>query len=133
LFRQYSWPGNLRELQGVLKQALVQATGPVLIPAFLPERFRNPEPVPGEAPPIEGLFSEAFLSQQLQAGSQNLYAEALGLMERQSSRRGLDPTRGNQLQAATSLGSTRGSLRFKMRTLDISVEKTVNKDDEPGE
>jgi len=33
----YSWPGNIRELQSVLKQALLRASGPVLLPAFLPE------------------------------------------------------------------------------------------------
>ena len=35
--RSYSWPGNIRELQSVLKQALLQASGTVLLPAFLPE------------------------------------------------------------------------------------------------
>ena len=35
--RGYSWPGNIRELQSVLKQALLRATGPVLLPAFLPD------------------------------------------------------------------------------------------------
>src|SRR5262249_43424972 len=42
LLRGYSWPGNIRELQGVLKQALLQATGTVLIPAFLPEFLHAP-------------------------------------------------------------------------------------------
>src|ERR1700758_824390 len=32
----YSWPGNIRELQSVLKQALLRANGSVLLPAFLP-------------------------------------------------------------------------------------------------
>src|SRR3954466_6272666 len=35
--RGYPWPGNIRELQSVLKQALLRSTGPVLVPAFLPE------------------------------------------------------------------------------------------------
>jgi two-component system nitrogen regulation response regulator GlnG len=34
--RGYSWPGNIRELQSVLKQALLQAHGEVLLPEFLP-------------------------------------------------------------------------------------------------
>ena len=33
--RGYSWPGNIRELQSVLQQALLQASGTVLLPAFL--------------------------------------------------------------------------------------------------
>src|SRR5207237_4046840 len=35
--RNYAWPGNIRELQSVLKQALLRATGPLLLPAFLAE------------------------------------------------------------------------------------------------
>jgi two-component system nitrogen regulation response regulator GlnG len=35
--RSGSWPGNIRELQSVLKQALLQASGTILLPAFLPE------------------------------------------------------------------------------------------------
>src|SRR3989440_5486608 len=35
--RGYSWPGNIRELQSVIKQALLQASGPILLPAFLAE------------------------------------------------------------------------------------------------
>ena len=35
--RGYPWPGNIRELQSVLKQALLRASGAVLLPAFLPE------------------------------------------------------------------------------------------------
>src|SRR5262245_8576167 len=47
-----SWPGNIRELQGVLKQSLLQTTGTVLIPAFLPESLRVPPgPAAGPVPP----------------------------------------------------------------------------------
>src|SRR6201988_509776 len=35
--RAYAWAGNIRELQSVLKQALLQASGNVLLPAFLPQ------------------------------------------------------------------------------------------------
>ena len=41
--RGYSWPGNIRELQSVLKQALLQASGTVLL-AGLPAR----RPAPGK-------------------------------------------------------------------------------------
>src|SRR5579862_5006899 len=38
-FRSYSWPGNVRQFQSVIKQALLRSTGTILIPAFLPEAF----------------------------------------------------------------------------------------------
>src|SRR5262249_37381461 len=41
----YAWPGNIRELQSVLKQALLRASGPLLLPAFLPELLQAPREV----------------------------------------------------------------------------------------
>jgi two-component system, NtrC family, nitrogen regulation response regulator GlnG len=45
VLRRYPWPGNLRELQSVLRQALLRAQGPVLLADFLPPIGR------GETPP----------------------------------------------------------------------------------
>lgn len=39
VLRRHPWPGNIRELQSVLKQALLRAQGPVLVADFLPLRF----------------------------------------------------------------------------------------------
>src|SRR5215471_5190200 len=71
LLCRYPWPGNIRELQGVLKQALPQATGTVLIPAFLPESLRAPlEPAAAPVPGTEADFSfEAFILRRLMEGS----------------------------------------------------------------
>ncbi len=88
--QHYTWPGNVRELQSVLKQALLQATGPVLLPDFLPVSLReeatqtDPMAEPGETFLAEGddLSLGQFIEDQLQAGSDNLYAETLQRMER---------------------------------------------------
>ena len=37
ILQKYHWPGNVRQLQSVIKHALLQATGPVIAPAFLPK------------------------------------------------------------------------------------------------
>src|SRR6516165_7114305 len=73
--RDYPWPGNIRELQSVLKQALLQASGTVLLPAFLPELSAGPgEPSMAPAPEADhGL--EAFIRQRLGPDAQNLYAD----------------------------------------------------------
>jgi two-component system nitrogen regulation response regulator GlnG len=42
VLRRHSWPGNIRELQSVLKQALLQAKGTVLLPEFLPPLSAGP-------------------------------------------------------------------------------------------
>jgi len=125
LLRRHNWPGNLRELQSVLKQALLQATGPVLNPEFLPDYLRN-EPRPAEpAPPTAGPDLLRFIQERLQAESHDLYAESITLLERHLLTEVLRHTAGNQVQAAKILGITRNSLRHKIRTLDITIERSV--------
>jgi two-component system nitrogen regulation response regulator GlnG len=120
--RRYPWPGNIRELQSVLKQALLHAAGPVLLPEFLPP-LTEPEDLAAKdgGPADAGL--EAFLAARLAAGTQDLYAEAVRRLERMLLARVLRHTGGNQLQAAKALGITRGSLRNKLRELGLRVER----------
>jgi two-component system nitrogen regulation response regulator GlnG len=123
-FRRHSWPGNIRELQSVLKQALLRAQGPVLVADFLPASIRG-EMAQEADPQGADLPWNDLIDDRLRAGSVDLYAETLALMERSLLTRVLRHTRGNQLQAAKILGITRGSLRTKIRTLGISIERSV--------
>jgi two-component system nitrogen regulation response regulator GlnG len=129
--QRYPWPGNIRELQSVLKQSLLHATGPVLVPAFLPTAIQNGAPPKALAPGTMDL--ERQIQDRIQAGSQDLYAEMLALMERQLLTQVLRATQGNQLQAAKILGITRGSLRTKIRALGITIERAVLSEDDPTE
>lgn len=118
------WPGNLRELQSTLKQALLHAKGPVLLPEFLP-------PLPGHANDKSLAASpladwDRFIDERLDNHSEDLYAEALAAMERHLLTRVLRQTEGNQVQAARILGITRGSLRTKIRALGIAIERSVS-------
>jgi two-component system nitrogen regulation response regulator GlnG len=129
LLLRYDWPGNVRELQGVLKQSLLHATGPVLVPEFLPEQFKHRKGTAAaeskaDAPSAD--VWEKFVSRQLQSGSEDLYAESLMLMEKFLIARVLRHTGGNQSQAAKILGITRGCLRNKIRSLGISIDQVVS-------
>jgi two-component system nitrogen regulation response regulator GlnG len=129
----HSWPGNVRELQSVLEQAVLHATGSMLLPECLPARLGE-ETARGEmrGPEAdgEGLLRQ-FVAERLSAGSENVYAEALQWHERQLLTQVLEHTGGNQRQAARVLGITRGSLRNKLRELGISIRRTI--DDDAGE
>jgi two-component system nitrogen regulation response regulator GlnG len=127
LAEQYPWPGNVRELQSVLKQALLLATGPVLAPDFLPTSLRQVRDSDGTSVEDSGL--EQFVRERLQAGSNDLYGEALAVMERRLLTAVLRHTHGNQLQAAKILGITRGSLRTKLRALGITIGRSVETDE----
>ena len=39
--RHYNWPGNVRQLQSVIREALIVSTGPELLPEFLPLEFQQ--------------------------------------------------------------------------------------------
>src|SRR6266446_914559 len=59
--RRYAWPGNIRELQSVLKQALLQASGAVLLPAFLPDFPGEPSEAALGLPRGDDFGLEAFI------------------------------------------------------------------------
>jgi two-component system nitrogen regulation response regulator GlnG len=135
LLCRYHWPGNIRELQGVLKQALLQATGTVLIPAFLPEALRAPsDGAAGQDAAAEADFSfERFILRRLQEGSAALSAEAHQHLDRMLLRLALRHTDGNQVQAARMLGISRQTLRSKTRELGLSVTGGAEGADEENE
>jgi two-component system nitrogen regulation response regulator GlnG len=132
LLRRYPWPGNIRELQGVLKQALLQATGNVLIPAFLPESLSlPPEPAAGPEVEAEADFTfEAFILQRLEEGTTTLSAEAHQHLDRLLLRLVLRHTKGNQVQAARVLGISRQTLRTKTRDLGSDLTGSAEGDED---
>jgi two-component system nitrogen regulation response regulator GlnG len=128
---RYSWPGNIRELQSVLKQALLQASGTVLLPAFLPESLDGPgEPRAtartGEEPGVE----TTAVRQQLGSDARDLYAETHRQVDRQLLARVLEYTGGNLQQAALLLGIARQTLRLKLRDLGLSVTRSAKAEED---
>ena len=128
IMMRYSWPGNIRELQSVIRQALLQANGQVLLPEFLPEEVREGRRLStlGQAGSNSGLKLEAFIDEALSKGSDGLHAASIAVMERYLLARVLERTAGNQSQAAKILGITRGSLRNKIRQYHIAVGAVVS-------
>ena len=126
----YSWPGNIRELQSILKQALLRASGPTLLPAFLPELPGGAQS-PAVSPPTgDNLALEAFIDQRLVPDTNDLYAQTHAQLDRLLLTRVLQFTGGNQHQAARLLGIARQTLRIKLRDLGLYVTHSVESDDE---
>jgi two-component system nitrogen regulation response regulator GlnG len=130
LLVRFPWPGNIRELQSVLKQALLQATGPILVPEFLPALVRRGEVAAPGAPAPDAKGDELgphgaltrFIQERLHAGTENLYAEYAALTEGHLYRHVLAHTGGNLTAAAKLLGINRGTLRTKLADLGIRHE-----------
>jgi two-component system nitrogen regulation response regulator GlnG len=128
--RGYPWPGNIRELQSVLKQALLQASGPTLLPAFLPDLTSGPGENASGALPRAPLGLEAFVRQRLGPEARDLYAETHREVDRLLLPLVLEYTGGNQHQAARLLGIARQTLRQKLRDLGLHVTHSVEAEEE---
>ncbi|MGC4006541.1 MAG: sigma-54 dependent transcriptional regulator [Pirellulales bacterium] len=148
----YPWPGNIRELQNVVRQALLGTIGPVILPEFLPEFITHQvhgkdvetheahAPQQSNAAPVtasttggsvvgaNGIGSE--IDKLLKSDSENVYAEALAIMERYSLTRVLEQAQGNLSQTSRVLGITRGSLRNKIRSLGLQIDKRIKIEEE---
>jgi two-component system nitrogen regulation response regulator GlnG len=125
LLRRYPWPGNIRELQSIIKQALLRATGPVILPDFLPPAMQTQASFrsdTGEAPFQE---FDRMVEEGLQCGADNLYQEVLGAAKRRLLLRVLAHTSGNQVRAAKLLGITRSALRNDLRSLGIAIGRNI--------
>ena len=129
--RSYSWPGNIRELQSVLKQALLQASGTTLLPAFLPDLPGEPSG-PMTAPPSAAGDPdlEAFIRLCLASGEGDLYAETHRQVDRLLLTRVLEDTGGNQHQAARLLGIARETLRRRLRELGLHVSRRLEAEED---
>jgi two-component system nitrogen regulation response regulator GlnG len=129
--RSYSWQGNIRELQSVVKQALLHARGTVLIPAFLPDLSpagNATDGAPGAVSDEGWSAFRDFIHQRLRAGSTDLNAEAQLEVDRVLLPAVLEFTDANQFRAAKILGLSRQTLRQRLRTIGRSVIKSFGED-----
>jgi transcriptional regulator with PAS, ATPase and Fis domain len=98
LFQQYSWPGNIRELERVLEYAFVFVKGAVITKDLLPE-LESPRP--------------------RSAAASDPRTPPRWDSELQMIQKALHKARGNREIAARFLGISRTSLWRKMKTYDL--------------
>jgi DNA-binding NtrC family response regulator len=132
LLKAYTWPGNVREMQSIVRQALMNSTGPVIVPSFLPLEVSTATKPRGAAQLSTGNNTgvpsdlAAFVNRRLESESRDLYAETLEQMERYLITRVLQATDGNQTKASEILGITRGKIRDRVNLFQISLDTTVS-------
>jgi two-component system nitrogen regulation response regulator GlnG len=128
--RQFNWPGNVRQLQSVIKEAMLHSTGPILLPEFLPTAVRigsaggaEPQTSPAGAPDLT-----ATINDLLKRGEKDLYSKVMRIVESALFARVLQETHGHQGSASELLGLHRSTLRYKLRDLGLSVDRTGSED-----
>jgi two-component system nitrogen regulation response regulator GlnG len=136
ILQRHSWPGNIRELQSVVREAMIVSAGATLLPEFLPIEVRQPQaavpesetitiPMPESTwPALQSLAESAF-----RAGEQDIYRRALEQFDRVLLSKIMSLTNGNKFQASAALGLSRQTLRSKLRDFNLSVTKVLTSKD----
>lgn len=111
IFKNYSWPGNIRELQNVIERAVVLCNSNIITPRELPDDIVNT----GEILNVANIFENENLDTALERIEKNLIIKALKKAEY------------SQTVAAEILGIKRTTLRYKLEKYGL-LDKVVDKD-----
>jgi two-component system nitrogen regulation response regulator GlnG len=126
----HHWPGNLRELESFIVQAVTSARGPSLSPDHLPRRvlaLLDPDHATYAATDayetiVEERLRDLVSGFKLHPDSPDLYRIVIDSTERALFRLVLNRTAGNQKAAAQLLGLARNTLRTRLQRLDPYLE-----------
>ncbi|MBI3329419.1 MAG: nitrogen regulation protein NR(I) [Nitrospinae bacterium] len=126
LLLTYPWAGNVRELENVIKRAMVLTTSSVILSDQLPESIRGEVGEEADAHALRKLVerkARELLRKTEPASTGDIYHVILREVERLLLQVILEETDGNQLRTADLLGINRNTLRKKIRELGLEVRR----------
>ena len=133
VLRVHPWPGNVRQLENVLKRLLVTSSDPEITQTELEAALGGGQPTePARAGVIENEKLSSSVARHLkryfdlhngQLPPNGVYDRILREIELPLIEIALDATAGNQAKCADLLGINRNTLRKKITDLDIRVTR----------
>ncbi|SEN83985.1 two-component system, NtrC family, nitrogen regulation response regulator GlnG [Pseudorhodobacter antarcticus] len=132
MLRNYSWPGNVRQLENAMRRVLVTATEPEIARAEVEAILSNQPLMEPLREGGEGEKLSASVARHLRRyfdlhgaalPAPGVYGRILREFEAPLIEIALDATAGNQAKCADLLGINRNTLRKKITDLEISVTR----------
>ncbi len=129
----YHWPGNVRQLENVIKKAVVLCHGEWILEDQILLELREERKEAGEIKKktFEDLLNSLF-EELLKVPSSNEDLDLISFLEKEIILRALQKTNGNQVQAAKLLGINRNTLRSKMERYRIKKEVLISESSQPS-
>ncbi|MBS0385519.1 MAG: sigma 54-interacting transcriptional regulator [Proteobacteria bacterium] len=126
--KSHSYPGNVRELENLLRRAAALSPAPVITAGEIHRELnslaidRHLDVAPGDGDfdaAVSRRLEEEFAAASPGLPAEGLYDRLLAEVERPLIAHTLQATRGNQIRAAAVLGINRNTLRKKIHELGI--------------
>ena len=125
VLQNYEWSGNVRELENVIKKAIVLGHGKYL----LPEYIAVSEEMSGGSEDLEDELRDVLakiIESKSKLSGHSLYEGVIQDIEKQLIIAILKKTKGNQTQAARLLGISRPTLKDKIDKLGVTKDFTIS-------
>jgi nitrogen regulation protein NR(I) len=126
----YGWPGNVRQLENVLKRAMILCQGKWIIDdqIFLEKEERKEILENQYRERIDQLLDSLF-EELIKTPITNRDLDMISTLEKGLILRAIKKTDGNQVQAAKLLGINRSTLRGKLERYRIKKEISISEDE----
>jgi two-component system nitrogen regulation response regulator GlnG len=127
ILNSYSWRGNIRELENVIKRAVVLArTGPILsehLPDHLVILDQNILEADDQLENRFKLLIQDYLLKNQEIQHEKIYENLIQLIEKNLFEIMLDKKSGKQVSVAKALGINRNTLKRKIDAMKIDIKK----------
>jgi len=110
----YDWRGNVRELENIIKSAVVLCKGDIILPEYLPDSMKEYPSQTSSYSVLDSAINNSFV-EKIRSGSRNPYDEITEHVSSYLVQMALGQSDQNQVKAASILGISRTTLRKKMK------------------